>query len=339
MSDVLSQSEIDALLNALSAGDDTSAAAAPEPEPEQVRVYDFRTANKFYKEQMRTLNIVFDSFAYLLSTKLTGLLHANCNIEVISVEEQSFGEFNNSLPTPVFLAVIEMEPLQGSILLEISSALVYAFISRLFGGTADYGTGADKSFTEIEMSIMEHVVRQIMSVLKESWSKIIDVKPVVKRIESSPQFTQIAAMTEPAAIITMMGKVDEIEGVIGICIPHYALQSVSKQLSAVNMALAETTKANKELESQHHNIKEQIENTYVNIGVTFNDTDALLREILSMRPGDVIRLNHPITEYVNVNVEALQKFKGVIGTDHHQYAVQIASVINSPEEKERAASE
>lgn len=340
MSDVLSQSEIDALLSALSAGgDDTGPSEDTTPEPEQVRVYDFRTANKFYKEQMRTLNIVFDSFAYLLSTKFTGLLHATCNIEVISVEEQSFGEFNNSLPTPVILAVIDMEPLQGPILMQISSSLVYAFISRLFGGIADYGPGADKSFTEIEMSIMENVVHQVMGVLKEAWAKIVDVKPVVKRIENSPQFTQIAAMTEPAAIITMMATIDQIEGVIGLCIPHYALQSVAKQLSAVNMALAETSKHKKETASQHKNIQEQIENTYVNVGVTFNETDALLREILSMRPGDVIRLNHPITEYVNVNVEAIHKFKGVIGTDHHQYAVQIASVLDSPEEKEKAASE
>ena len=337
MSDVLSQSEIDALLNALSSGGDAPTEEEPAEETQQVRVYDFRTANKFYKEQMRTLNVVFDSFAYLLSTKLTGLLHTTCNVEVISVEEQSFGEFNNSLPTPVILAVIEMEPLQGSILMQISSSLVYAFISRLFGGVADYGPGTDKSFTEIEMSIMENVVHQIMSVLKEAWAKIVDVKPVVKRIESSPQFTQIAAMTEPAAIVTMMATIDQIEGVIGLCIPHYAIQSIAKQLSAVNMALAETSKHTKEMASQHQNIKEQIENTYVNVGVTFNETNALLREILSMRPGDVIRLNHPISEYVNVNVESLYKFKGVIGTDHHQYAVQIASVMDSPEEKETAS--
>lgn len=337
MSDVLSQAEIDALLNALSGGGEVPD-TPPEPEQtEQVRIYDFRTANKFYKEQMRTLNMVFDTFAYLLSSKLTGLLHTVCNVDVISVEEQSFGEFNNSLPSPVLLAVLEMDPLQGSILLEISSSLVYALISRLFGGPADYAQ--EKSFTEIEMSIMENVVHQMMGVLKEAWGKIVAVKPLVKRIESSPQFTQIVAMTEPTAIVTMSATIDNIDGIISFCIPHYSIQPITKQMSTVNMALAEQAKTRKNDAAIGKSIKDQLHNTYVNVGVSFNETNALLGEILSMKPGDVICLNHPITAPVNVTVEHLRKFKGVIGTDNHRYAVQIASVLHGSEEKETQASE
>lgn len=337
MSDVLSQSEIDALLNALSSGESVPETTQEEDTSGQVRVYDFRTANKFYKEQMRTLNVVFDSFAYLLSTKLTGLLHTVCNVEVISVEEQSFGEFNNSLPSPVILAVIEMEPFQGSLLLEVSASLVYALISRLFGGAADQAQ-TEKSFTEIEISIMENVIHQMMGVLKEAWGKIVDVKPIIKRIENSSQFTQIVAMTEPTAIITMSAVIDNIDGIIALCIPHYSIQPVAKQLSAVNMALAETTKARKPDKRIGESVRDQLDNTYVTLGVTFNETNALLGEILSMRPGDVIRLNHPISDPVNVNVEQLQKFKGVIGTDNHRYAVQIAQILE-PEQKGEQASE
>lgn len=332
MSDVLSQAEIDALLQSLDVGNE-SASPAQEAEPtESVRIYDFRTANKFSKEQMRTLNMVFDTFSYLLSTKLTGVLHTVCNVDVISVEETSFGEFSNSLPSPVILAVLEMEPFQGSILLEIQSSLVYAIISRLFGGQADYAQ--EKSFTEIEMSIMENIVHQIMAVLKEAWGKIVDVKPIVKRIESSAQFTQIVAMTEPTAIVAMNATIDNIEGMISFCIPHYSIQPVAKQMNAVNMALAEQSAERRNAAGITQAVQEQLNNTYVTVGVTFNDTDALLGEILSMKPGDVIRLNHPITAPVNVNVEHLHKFKGVIGTDNHRYAVQIASIVDAEEEKE-----
>ena len=332
MSDVLSQAEIDALLNALDVGGPGAVESSPEPEEtETVRVYDFRTANKFSKEQMRTLNMVFDTFSYLLSTKFTGLLHTVCTVDVISVEEQSFGEFNNSLPSPVLLAVLEMEPLQGSVLLEISSSLVYALISRLFGGSADHAQ--EKSFTEIEMSIMENVVHQMMGVLKEAWDKIVGVRPVVKRIESSPQFTQIVAMTEPTAIVTMSATIDGIDGIVSFCIPHYSIQPIAKQMSAVNMALAEQTKETQNGSGVSQAMKDQLNNTYVTIGVTFNETEALLGEILSMRPGDVIRLNHPITAPVNVNVEHLHKFKGVVGTDNHRYAVQIASILDAADEE------
>lgn len=331
MSDVLSQSEIDALLNALNAGEDISMESTEETPGGSVRIYDFRTANKFYKEQMRTLNVVFDSFSYLLTNKLTGLLHTVCEIEVISVEEQSFGEFNNSLPSPVVLGVIDMEPFSGSLLMEMSSTLVYALISRLFGGAADYSQN-EKSFTEIEMSIISNIMHQMMGVMKESWNKIVDVKPVVKTIESSSQFTQIAAMNEPTAIVTMNAKMDGIEGIIAICIPHYAIQPVAKQLSTVNWTLAETMKHDKvKDEKQEKTIEEQLQNTYITLNASFNDTEALLGEILRMQVGDYIMLNHPIKECINLNVESIPKFKGVIGTDNHKYAIQIAKIIKEKE--------
>lgn len=330
MSEVLSQNEIDALLNALNAGEDIPEEGETSVQPNAARIYDFRTANKFYREQMRTLNVVFDSFSYLLTNKLTGLLHTVCSVEVISVEEQSFGEFNNSLPTPVILGVIDMSPFQGSLLMELSSSLVYALISRLFGGEADYSQN-DKSFTEIEMSLVENIMHQMMGVMKDAWGKIVSVDPVIKTIESSSQFTQIAAMNEPAAIVTMNAKIDDIEGIIGMCIPHYAIQPVAKQLSTVNWTLAETQKQGKN-QNQEKTIEEQLQNTYVSIGATFSETTTQLGEILNMQIGDIICLDHPIKECVNLDVESIPKFKGVIGTHHHKYAVQIAEIIKENEE-------
>lgn len=329
MSEILSQSEIDALLNALNAGEEMHEEDGADVQSGTVRIYDFRTANKFYREQMRTLNVVFDSFSYLLTNKLTGLLHTVCNIEVISVEEQSFGEFNNSLPSPVVLGVLEMEPFQGSMLLELSSSLVYGLISRLFGGEADYSQN-EKSFTEIEMSVMENIMHQMMGVMKDAWGKIVNVDPVIKAIENSSQFTQIAAMNEPAAIVTMNAKIDDIEGIISVCIPHYAIQPVAKQLSTVNWSLAETQKHGK-IQGQDKSIEEQLHNTYVAIEASFDETITQLGEILRMQIGDIICLNHPIKECINLNVESIPKFKGVIGTDNHKYAVQIAKIIKENE--------
>ena len=137
MADILSQSEIDALLNALSSGEDVNTDKPGEEEGRgTVREYDFRTANKFYKEQMRTLDVIFENFAFLLANRLTGLLHTLCEIEVSSIEEQKFGEFNNSIATPAILSIVEMEPLQGSMLMAITSTVAYAFVRRLFGGIA-----------------------------------------------------------------------------------------------------------------------------------------------------------------------------------------------------------
>ncbi len=332
MPDVLSQNEIDALLNALNAGEEYTAQSDEDSSPANVaRIYDFRTANKFYKEQMRTLNVVFDSFAYLLTNKLTGLLHCLCTVEVISVEEHSFGEYNNSLPSPVILGVIEMEPFDGSMIMEMSSTFVYALISRLFGGAADYAL-SDKSFTEIEMSIISNIMHQLMSVFKEAWGKIVNVNPVLRRIESSAQFAQVAAMNEPVAIVTMNVKMDEIDGIVSICIPHYSIQPVAKQLSTVNWSLADSS-SNRKIKDQNvkNTIEDQLQNTYITLQATFNETETTLEEILRMQVGDYIVLNHPIKECINVNMESILKFKGIIGTDNHKYAIQIAKIVKEKE--------
>ncbi len=328
MANVLSQNEIDELLNALSAGEDISVGSEDASEQQSVRLYDFRTANKFYKEQMRTFNIIFDNFAYLLSNKLTGLLHTMCEVEVVSVEEQIFGEFSNSLPSPVLLGIIEMPPLQGSVLMEITPALAYGFISRLFGGAADY-TETSKSFTEIEMSIIENILHQIMLIIQESFSKILEIEPVLSRIETSSQFAQIAAMNEPAAIITLDAKFDSIQDMISICIPHFSIQPISKELNTGSWTLASNVAQNQT--SKKDTIKHQLDNTYVNMQATFNDTQTTLQEILSLKVGDVICINHNINEYITVNVEHMPKFKGVIGNNSHKYVVQVAKVIKENE--------
>ncbi len=328
MANVLSQNEIDDLLNALNSGEDVAQTEVSTDANAGVRIYDFRTANKFYKEQMRTLNIVFDNFAFLLANRLTGMLHTVCDIEVISVEETSFGEFNNSLPSPVVLGIIEMEPLTGSLILEMSSALVYGLISRLFGGIADY-TQSDKSFTEIETSIIENILYQIMGILKDSWEKITDVNPVLARVEYSSQFSQIVETNEPAAIVTLSVSLDEIQGLVSICIPHLAIQPISKQLNTVNWTLSNQKVHHRD--SKEEEIREQLMNTYVSLRAIFNETKTSLREIMNMQVGDVICLDHGIREYINVNVEDIPKFKGVVGTDNHKYAVQIAKIIKENE--------
>lgn len=329
MGNVLSQSEIDDLLNALNGGEEISLEEKKEDTSSQVRVYDFRTANKFYKEQMRTLNVVFDNFAYLLANKMTGMLHTLVEVDVISVEEQSFAEFNNSLPDPVVLGVVDMEPLNGSILLEVSPSLVYGFVARLFGGVADY-TQEEKSFTEIETSIIESIMFQMMQLLRESWEKITQVNPVLSRIEYSSQFTQITTMNEPAAIIALNMKLDNIEGLISICIPHLAIQPISKQLTTVNWTLAATT--TKQQDSKEDVLQSQLDNTYVNMQALFNNTETTLHEVLNMKVGDVIMIDHGIRDYVTVNVENIPKFKGVVGTDNNKYAVQIAEIIKENED-------
>ncbi len=328
MADVLSQSEIDALLNAISTGEMDVDATTEDAETNRVKSYDFRTANRFSKEQMRTISLIYDNFARLFSTYLSGTLRAMCQVDVLSVEELKYVEFVNSMPTPVVLAIAKMPPLVGPTLLEISPDVAYSLISRLLGGTGDPGTHG-RVFTEIELVLIERVVRQFIGLLSEAWEKVISIHVSLDRIETSAQFAQIVALNETVAIITLNVKIGGSEGLMNLCLPHLALEPISKQLNT--KVLFQTGSEHRERAPATEDIRQRIVTTPLTLKAAFNDTGARVQDILSLQVGDVIQLDHKVGEPLTVQVGHLSKFKAALGTRENKYAVMISDLIREEE--------
>jgi flagellar motor switch protein FliM len=324
LSSILSQSEIDELLSALAAGENLEPVAPQEEPHERIRKYDFATANKFPKEQIRTLQFIHETYAGRLSSFLAATLRAICDVEVASIEEQTFAEFNNSIPSPVVLAIFDMPPLQGNALLEISSAVAYEIVSRLFGGPSrTFDTG--KPFTEIETAVLTRVIRQMLGIMEEAWEKVVHVHATLGRIETSAQFTQIAAANDPIAIVTMNVTIGETTDLINICIPHVAVQPISKQLTT--RTLYAGISQGEESEDQVHEMNPTLAHTKITLHAVFDDTPGTVRDILGLQVGDVIRLDHPLERPITVKVAHLPKFKGSIGIKKSRYAVRLTKIM------------
>ncbi len=324
MANILSQNEIDELLNVLTSGRDVATEVdEPEPENTQVRLYDFRTANKFSKEQIRTLHFIYDNYASRLSTFLSGMLRAICEAQVLSIEEQSFSELSNSMPSPVVASIISMPPLEGSSLFLISPAVAYEIISRLLGGTGEK-QAMDKSFTEIELSIMERVIKSMLGIMNDAWEKINKVSVHLERIETSSQYVQIVSANEPIAIITMKVSIGETTDIINICLPHVALQPIAKQLVMQTWYTANGVNAKA---SEKGDLRQNLSNVFLTLNVIFNETQATVKDILNTEVGDVIQVNHNINMPVTVKVEHIPKFKGFVGMHGSNYAVKVADIL------------
>jgi len=331
LSSILSQNEIDELLSALAAGVDAPPEAPEEQELGQVREYNFRTANKFPKEQIRTLQFIFEGFAVHLSSYFAGMLRVMSEVEVVSIEEQTFSEFNNSIPSPVVLGIVNMPPLQGNALLEISPAIAYEIISRVFGGSGEFfDTG--KPFTEIELSILVRVVRQILELMEESWERVAKVTATLDRIETSAQFAQIVAVNEPIAIITMNVKIGDTSDVINLCIPHVAVQPVAKQLS-MRMFYSEVS-AQENQPVKVDKLTPGLANTQLTLHAVFDNTIGTVQDIVNLQVGDVIRVDHHINKPITVMIEHMPKFKGCIGMHRSKYAVRISDILKEETDDE-----
>jgi len=328
LSNILSQNEIDELLSVLTSGRDIAVEPEPEEDKQEVRVYDFRTANKFSKEQIRTLHFIYDNYANRLSTFLSGMLRAVCEAEVLSIEEQTFSELSNSMPSPVVASIINMPPLQGSSLFLISSAIAYEIISRLLGGTGEK-QALDKPFTEIELSIMERVIKSMLGIMNEAWEKINKVNAQLDRIETSAQYVQIVSANEPIAIITMKVSIGETVDIINICLPHVALQPIAKQLVMQSWYKQNSVRSRL---SDQGSPGQSLAGVYVTLNAVFNETQATLEEILNTEVGDVIQINHNINMPVTVKVEHIPKFKGFVGMYGSHYAVKVTEILKEDSE-------
>ncbi|MGI5970187.1 MAG: flagellar motor switch protein FliM [Oscillospiraceae bacterium] len=327
MSEILSQSEIDSLINEIAMGD-KKASAGDLASESNIKPYDFKTANRFPKEQMRTINIVMQSFAQLLANFFTGALRSYCELEILSIEELTFYEFNNALPNPVLLAIINSEPMEGSILMQLSAEITDAIINRLFGG-ASSNMISRKTFTEIELAIIERIINQMLRFFDEAWARVVRTRSRLDRIETSSQFAQIVDINEPVAVITFNMKIGPDAGVISICLPHVAIEPVAKQMNTRSWY----SKQGKKTGVNSEGMGKKIYNTMVELHAIFNDTTASVKDIAYLQVGDVIQLEHRIDEPLTIKIQNLAKFRAAFGTKGLKYAVRITDIIKGEDDK------
>ncbi len=264
-----------------------------------------------------------------MSNNLTGTLRTYVDIELISVEEQSFREFNNSLPSPVVLTIFGMPPMHGSLLLEMSPSIAYGMINRLLGGTTALPPTDDseRTFTEIELVIIEKVVKQFMIMLATAWEKVSEVHPSVERVETTPQFAQIVSPNETIAIVTLNVKIgDNLEGLVNFCIPHLSIEPIAKQLNT--KTLFSSTNVDRVLLPVEQDIKQRLINTKLDVVAYFNSMSATVKDMISLAPGDVLLLNHRVGEPLNVKVAHLDKFSAVVGVSEKKYALKITDIFS-----------
>jgi flagellar motor switch protein FliM len=231
MTDVLSQEEIDQLLTAINAGDAGPEDFRPAHDYHKIKIYDFKRPDKFSKEQIRTVSIIHESYARDVTSIFSSCFRMGVHVHVASVDQLAYEEFIRAIPTPTTLIVADMEPLRGNILLEIDPAITGAMLNRIFGGAGECPR-KQHELTELEARALEETFQNTVAALKKAWAAIVPINPKVVRVETNPQFTQIAPPGEMVVLITLEAKFGETEGMINVCFPHLALEPVMPRLSA-----------------------------------------------------------------------------------------------------------
>lgn len=330
MAEVLSQNEIDALLNALSSGEVDVEEIQDVESTGKVKKYDFRNPQKIAKDQLRTLQIIHENFGRLFQTFLSGYLRAPVKTNILTVDQFAYSEFSNAISNPAFLSIIDFKPLSGQILIDISTNVVYSIIDRLLGGD-----GTDKQelrpFSEIELSLLENMMNKIMSIIQEAWENVIELKPRLDKIEVNPQFAQIVPPNETIALITMNIEIGSTEGMLNICIPHLVIEPILDKLSTRYwFSTAEKDLTDEELLA----IRERILGTRVPVRAELGSTNISIRDLLNLKNGDVVKLDTSIDDMAKVKIGSQVKFEGDVGVSKNKMAIKIVNVLKDGDESD-----
>jgi flagellar motor switch protein FliM len=335
VSDILSQEEVDALLNAVSASSATPELQASPHEPasplvatysgeteKTLSLYDFRRPDRVSKDQMRTLQNLHEGYARQFSTTLTNFLRTFVEIELVSVDQLTFSEFVMSISNPSCIYVFKMEPLEGNAIIEINPSLVFFIIDRLFGGQGR-PSEQNRELTLIEQNVIHRIVERSLVDLKEVWEHVGVFSPKIEAYETNPQFVQIAPPGETVILISLEVRIQNASGLMSICFPYMLLENVINNLSGESWMSSQSAATVETRTTLEH----ELESVDLSVSTLIGKTSLSIRDLLQLQRGDVLCLDKPHDSDLMVQIQGKTKMSARSGLIGRKKAIKIVKIL------------
>ena len=326
MGEKLSQSQIDALLNAVRSGEKNMSDSDKEKAENKYRKYDFSSPRKFTRDRIKMLRGIYENYARIINSRLNTRLRTNCEITVESVEEQHYYEFSNSLTEGDVLAVADVlikeqaHDVPMLTYLDIPTSL--SMMDRLMGGEGniDEEELGEYSFTDVELHLYEDIVEDMITVMGSSWENYIPIKFHYDKTDVNPTMSQTVGLDEIVVIVDLKMKFPNIEGRLNICLPGEMLVSVFNEISRENPV--RKVKA----ESKADEIFDTLRDSDLEIVAELGTTQLSLSDIYHLNVGDVIDIGRSKESTISLEIGGYQWFTGRMGMHKKNLAIKIDSV-------------
>lgn len=342
VAEALSQSDIDSLLamaaehpaaSADAAGGAAPAAApvaaapaaprTPQQRHRYVRKMDFARPSKFNKDQLRTLQMLHESFCRRASTFLSGSVRSLVEVSVTGAEQIPYGDFVSSLPVPTFTSVLEVSPLGTNAMASIDLPLLFAMIDRMLGGP---GTNVNRvrELTEIEAGLASNLMERLLDELTGAWSELVPVEFRLRGIEMNAQFAQIVPASEPSVLIIMELSIGTATGSLSICLPYRSIESVVNDLAAHRYFAT-----GEDQPDQRASLLANLQQVTMPVRAEIGATRVPVETVLGLQPGDVVPLGRRVDDGVRLVVGSTRAYRAVPGSDGNRVAVRIVERVDS----------
>lgn len=311
----LSQHDIDGLLSRLH---DENEGSQPGKPAKQVKPYDFWHPDKFSKDHLRGLQMVFDTFARLAGSTLSSLLRGQVQVRLAAVEQLSYSEYVSQLPNPTVISLITCDPLPDQLILEINLPIAYVMMDRLLGGTGVPASQA-KEVTDIEQSLTRSVIQHLLPNFAAAWSPVVAIEPRLEGLMFNTSYIPTAVSGTVAALALLEINGFGTTGTISVAIPYTVLEPVMARLNAQKwLATPRRTAAVEDSGPEH-----RLRMASVSLTAILGSATAHMRDLVCLQPGDIVRLDTMPGEELRVAVGEQAKFAAVPGLMGNRLAIQI----------------
>jgi flagellar motor switch protein FliM len=318
MGNILSQDEVDSLLDGITEGKVETETDTSE-ENQSIEVYDFSKPAGPVHLRLPALGIINERLSGLLRTDLQAASRSVIDVNIGSTETVKFSDFCLSLPMPSSLNIFGIKPLRGYSLIVLEGSLVFSFVDSLFGGKGVSHVRLEgRRFTAIETRIVEKIVNIILSDFQKAWSDVHEVEAVFVRSEMDPQFVGIGTPDDIVIVNKYEVQLENGNGIITICIPYSSIKPINEKLK--NKFRREKMEVDN---AWRKYLTGKILETSVEVSCTMGKATINGSELLNLKVDDVILLDQKMGNTVIVNVERLPKFKGYPGACNKKKAVKI----------------
>ncbi len=321
MNQVLSQAEVDALLNAVAEGslDNNVGSAKKDEVKKDVQSFDLTNQDRVIRGKMPTLDLIYERFVRLFRMSLSNSLRKIASISIISTDLLKFGEFVNTLPIPSCVGILRSETLRGTALLVFESKLAYALIDSYFGGTDRPYTKSDgKEFTRIELMIMNKVLQLGIADLEEAWAPVHKIGLMHLRTETNPQFVGVVPLSDVIISTTFEVELENASGTIALVIPYSTIEPIKTKLNSSFQSDSDRTD-----KVWIQNLETHMEQVEANVSVNLGETSITVADLVNLNIGDIIPLNQDCDGELMLKVEGVPKFKCFFGVSRGTRAIQI----------------
>lgn len=309
---VLSQEEIDSVFrNLREAGGADDPALRAQP-------YDFRRPDRIAKDQLRAIHVLHENFARSVASSLSAYLRAYAVVNLVSVEQLSFMEFSQCLPSPSCIVSLGMKPFDGNALLEINPSLVFPILEMLLGGSGKTTFKVTREVTEIEQSILEGIFRIILNDLKSAWGQVANIHFTIDTFDTEPQLLQILAPNEAVVAISMEVRIGDSTGMMNLGIPSIIVKMLRQKFDQ-----QWSVRKTQATEHDHQRVLRLIKPSRVRMDGRLQGPTLRIEDLLHIEEGQILAFDYPVENEVDLLINGKLKFRGRIVSTGRKRAFHI----------------